>query len=105
MKKYYTYILEGENHWYYVGQTNDIWRRVTEHKVGKGGGYTRFKFKGSLLLRYVEEFDTRKEAEERGLQLKGWSRKKKEALMKRNINELEGLAKKNFNKDKNKKKL
>lgn len=104
MKKYYTYIVEGSNHWYYVGQTNNIFRRITEHKVGKGGRYTYFKFRGKLLLRYVEEFDTRQEAEDREKQLKGWSRKKKEALMKRNIDKLEKLAKKRFNKRKTKKK-
>lgn len=97
MKKYYIYILEGRNHWYYVGHTNDLERRIIEHKTRKGGKYTYIKFKGNLLLRHFEEFNTRKEAEKRELQLKGWSRKKKEALMKRDIDKLEKLAKKKFN--------
>jgi len=96
MKKYYTYILEGYNHRYYIGYTNDMARRLEEHRTGKGGRYTTKKFKGRLLLRYMEEFNTREKAEKRELQIKGWTRKKKEALIYGSKNDLTELAKKKF---------
>lgn len=98
--KYYTYIIQGENHWYYVGSTNDLFRRIQEHQLGKGGYFTHHKFKGKLILRYYEEFNAREEAEAREMQLKGWTRKKKEALMKDNKKQLRYLSKKKTNKRK-----
>ena len=94
--KYYTYLFEGERGWYYTGSTNDLFRRIREHQTGKGGYYTFHKFKGKLILRYFEEFNTREQAEAREKQIKGWTRKKKQALIKRHIKKLENLSKKKF---------
>ena len=90
--------MGGENNKLYVGQTNNIIRRLEEHKTGKGGKYSTRKFKGILMLRHLEMYKTREEAEKRENQLKGWTRKKKEALIKENENQLKKFAKKNFNK-------
>ncbi|MFH1536632.1 MAG: GIY-YIG nuclease family protein [Patescibacteria group bacterium] len=95
---YFVYINGGEDNKLYVGQTNNIIRRLEEHKIGKGGKYSTRKFKGILMLRHLEIYSTRKDAEKREKQLKGWTRMKKEALINDNENQLKQLSrKKEFN--------
>ena len=68
--------------------------------MGKGGYYTHHKFGGKLLIKCIEIYNTREEAEAREKQLKGWPRKKKEALIVGSNNQLIKLSKKNFKKQK-----
>ena len=71
---YYLYILKNEKtDRYYIGSTNNLTRRVEEHKQGK----TRTtKVLGTLSLVYSEEFTTEKEARDREKKLKSYKSKK-----------------------------
>lgn len=77
-----TYILQLSNGQYYVGSTEDMSRRLREHQEGRDS-HTR-KYLPVVLL-YREEFPTKEEAWVREKQLHGWSRAKKEALVKGDI--------------------
>ena len=91
MKKYYVYILECSNHSYYTGVTNNIERRINEHQHGLNLKAFTFN-KRTVKLVYVEEFAYIKSAIAFEKQVKGWSRKKKEALIKRDFVKLKELA-------------
>ena len=72
------YILECCDGSYYVGHSDDLEKRVASHDDGTLGGYT---FTRRLVrLIYAEVYDTRNAAFQRERQIKGWFRKKKEAL-------------------------
>jgi putative endonuclease len=62
----------------YVGVTNDLQRRVYEHKQELVAGFTK-KYSVHDLV-YYEEFDTISDAINREKQIKGGSRRKKEEL-------------------------
>ncbi len=86
---WYVYILETEDGRLYTGTTNDISRRMEEHKDGKGAQFTRsFRFKGLL---YTEEHPTKSAALKREKQVQGWTRKKKLALIKGDLKTLKAL--------------
>ena len=74
------YIIECADGLYYTGITWDIPKRMEQHKSGKGGRFTAKH--GFKRLCYFEEFIDLLQARERERQLKDFSRKKKEALMK-----------------------
>ena len=63
----------------YTGVTNDLQRRMREHKNGKGGVFTA-RYNCSILL-YVEIFQYVNKAIKREKQIKNYSRKKKEHLI------------------------
>ena len=75
---------------YYVGHTDDIEKRVTEHQTGAGCGYTATR--RPVRVVFTEEFPSREEAIAAERQLKGWSRSKKEALIQRNWAAITRLA-------------
>ncbi|OGH11726.1 MAG: hypothetical protein A3B38_03165 [Candidatus Levybacteria bacterium RIFCSPLOWO2_01_FULL_36_13] len=85
------YILRTSSNTLYIGQTNNLEKRILEHKnkTSKSAKYTRY-FK-SFELVYSETFDTRSEAMKREWQLKQWPRVKKEALISENNNLLKKL--------------
>ena len=77
---YYVYIMSSNNNnVLYVGMTNDLIRRVQEHKEGLIDGFTK-KYNIHKLL-YYEETDDVWSAIEREKQLKKWRRDKKEFLI------------------------
>ena len=80
MHKYWVYIV-GNKYMstIYTGVTNDIVRRVWEHKNSSVKGFTRH-YKCSQLL-YYEEFGDINQAIAREKQIKGWIRDKKIALI------------------------
>ena len=79
-KYYYVYILSNKyNNVLYVGITNDLIRRVYEHKNKLVEGFTE-KYNVNKLV-YYELFNDPINAITREKQLKGYSRKKKVELM------------------------
>jgi len=71
--KYYAYILASKrNGTLYIGMTNDLQRRVYEHKTGKIKGFTQ-KYGVSMLV-YFEEFQQVEEAIQRENNIKKWKR-------------------------------
>ncbi|PIU57147.1 MAG: endonuclease [Deltaproteobacteria bacterium CG07_land_8_20_14_0_80_38_7] len=73
MKRYFIYILASQrNGTLYIGVTNDITRRVYEHKNNLIEGFTK-KYKVHLLV-YFEEFQNVEAAITREKQLKRWKR-------------------------------
>ena len=78
---YFVYILRTSSNTLYVGQTNNLEKRIQEHKnkTNKSAKYLR-SF-DSFELVYTEEYTTRSEALKREWELKQWSKSKKEALI------------------------
>ena len=71
--KYYVYILASQrNGTLYIGMTNNLQRRVYEHKTGVIKGFTQ-KYGISMLI-YFEEFQQVEQAIERENNLKKWKR-------------------------------
>lgn len=92
MKKYYVYILKCNDNSFYTGVTNNLERRIVEHNLGKNkNSYTYSRRPLELVWR--EMFQNINEAILKEKQLKGWSRKKKEALVASNFKELIKLSK------------
>jgi len=76
MKQYYIYILTNQyNTVFYVGVTNNLIRRVYEHKNKLVKGFTS-KYNIKKLV-YYEVFSDVRDAIYREKQIKSWSRKKK----------------------------
>jgi putative endonuclease len=80
MKKYYVYILTGRTGTLYVGFTNNIQRRVYEHKNKLVEGFTK-KYNVDRLV-YFEETSDVEAAILREKEIKGWLRRKKIDLIK-----------------------
>jgi len=76
---FYVYILASANRVLYIGVTNDLGRRVWEHKYGDIEGFTS-KYRVTNLV-YWESFDDVRNAIVREKELKGWRREKKVALL------------------------
>ncbi len=87
---WYIYILLCDQKIYYVGSTNDLKKRISQHKEGKSK-YTK-KF-SDIELVYTEQLSSEKSARLREIQIKKWSIAKKKALIARNINKLIKLSK------------
>ena len=77
--QYYVYIKASRGKTLYVGVTNDLERRVCEHKSGLIAGFTK-KYKVTKLV-YHEETSDVGAAISREKQLKAWRRSKKVALI------------------------
>ena len=89
-KQYYVYILaKGRNSTFYTGVTNDLIRRVWEHKQGLADGFTK-KY-GIKTLVYYEVFDDIEAAIWREKLIKKWRRAVKMEAIERT-----GLYRKNF---------
>ena len=79
MSMCYMYILRCSNGQYYVGSTHDLDKRLAEHQCGEGALFTKKHLPVELV--YFEQFQIIAEAFQREHQIKGWNRKKKEALI------------------------
>ena len=78
---YYTYIMSNPNNTtLYIGVTNDIERRVQEHKSGQIPGFTQ-KYNCTKLV-YYEKYSDIDQAIEREKKLKKWRREKKDWLIR-----------------------
>ena len=80
MDNYYIYIMSTwDNKVLYVGVTNDLQRRVREHKGKLIEGFTkRYNIK---KLVYFETFSSINDAIKREKEIKGWTRAKKNVLV------------------------
>ena len=86
----YIYILECCDGSYYVGSTNNLELRLQQHINGEGANHTRKRLPVELV--YYEKFDRIDMAFYREKQVQGWSRKKKEALIKGDENLVHKLS-------------
>ncbi len=75
----YVYIMTSRTKTLYIGVTNNLERRIWEHKTGSLSGFTK-RYNAHHLV-YYETFRSIRSAIEREKQLKGWLRRKKVALV------------------------
>lgn len=87
---FFVYILRTSSNTLYIGQTNNLERRLEEHRNDKSKSAKYIRYFSSFDLVFQEMYPTRKEAMHRENQLKKWSKAKKEALIAENL----GLLKK-----------
>jgi len=78
-RTYFVYIMSNRSKTLYTGVTNNLIRRVREHKLGTGSGFAA-KYKLDRLM-YFERFEDIVNAIEREKRIKGWLRIKKIALI------------------------
>jgi putative endonuclease len=78
--QFYTYIMASDSGTLYIGMTNNLERRVKEHKEWKIEWFSK-KYKCHKLI-YFESTKYVYNAIEREKELKDWNRKKKEELIK-----------------------
>ncbi|HTC74010.1 MAG TPA: GIY-YIG nuclease family protein [Edaphobacter sp.] len=76
---FYVYIMATRSHDLYIGFTNNIFRRVAEHRTASPGAYTA-RYNINRLV-YYEHFNYVLNAIAREKELKDWSREKKLALI------------------------
>jgi len=91
MEQYYVYIMTNNSRTLYTGVTNDLRRRVYEHKNKLIPGFTN-KYNITKLV-YYEECKDIKIAIAREKQIKGWLRKKKIELIEKGNPNWEDLSK------------
>jgi putative endonuclease len=87
---FWVYILRCADDSYYTGHTDNLEKRIGEHQAGLCGGYTASRL--PVELAFSQDFSTREEALSAEQQTKGWSRKKKEAMMRGDWAEVSRLA-------------
>ena len=93
---YFVYILRCEDNSYYVGHTENLSERFELHLSGHGAIHTKIHAPQAIV--YTEKFSKKADAVNREIQLKKWSRSKKEALIDGNLTKLKELSKKDFHK-------
>ena len=94
---YFVYILECSDKSYYTGVTNDVDICLLQHNEGKNINAYTFS-RRPVVLKYWKRFDQIDDAIDFEKQVKGWSRRKKEALFDEDWDEIVRLA--NFKKEK-----
>jgi putative endonuclease len=65
----------------YIGVTDNPTRRLSEHNSKRGADFT--KFKNTFQIVFLEQYQTLTQARQREIQIKKWSRSKKEMLISR----------------------
>lgn len=92
MKQYYVYILKCSDNSYYTGFTNNIEQRLQYHEEGINPDSYTFT-RRPLKLVFYTEFNDVNQAIAFEKQIKGWSRKKKEAIINDEWEKLPNLSK------------
>lgn len=90
MKEYFVYIMTNNSKTLYTGVTDDLIRRVAEHKQGIIKGFT-----SKYLIKKLVYFESGRDINEalyREKQIKGWLRKKKVALIEQENPEWKDLS-------------
>jgi len=78
---YSIYILRTSSNTLYIGQTNNLEKRLREHKSKSSKSAKYMRYFSSFTLVYSEKYLTRKKSMQREAELKKWSKTKKEALI------------------------
>jgi predicted GIY-YIG superfamily endonuclease len=91
-RPFFAYMLRCADGSYYVGHTDDLERRVLEHAEGGKCAYTESRRPVQLV--WSQEFASREEAVAAEMQIKDWSRAKKQALISGDFAALSRAAKK-----------
>jgi predicted GIY-YIG superfamily endonuclease len=88
---FWAYMLHCRGGAFYTGHTENLQRRIAEHKSGVIPGFTSHRL--PVVLVWSQAFSTRFEALEAERGIKGWSRAKKMALIRDDWNRISTLAK------------
>lgn len=91
MKRYFVYILKCSDKSYYTGVTNDFESRIAVHNDGIDPFSYTFKRRPVELV-FLQDFREIQEAIAFEKQVKGWSRKKKEAIIEEDWERLKSLS-------------
>ena len=78
---YFVYILRTSSNTLYIGQTNNLEKRLKEHKDKSPKSAKYVRYFDSIEMVYSEEYSTRSEAMKREVQLKRLPKDKKETLV------------------------
>ncbi|MFA6282645.1 MAG: GIY-YIG nuclease family protein [Desulfurivibrionaceae bacterium] len=89
---FWVYILRCADGSYYTGHTDNLGKRLGQHQAGECEGYTATRL--PVELAWSQGFVTREEALSAERQIKGWSRQKKEAMMRGDWRGVARLARK-----------
>ena len=99
MKYYYVYILLCSDESFYTGMTNDLERRFNQHQTGfRNDAYTATRL--PVKLKWFLQCTSPIEAIRIEKQIKGWSHRKKQALIEENWEDLVKFSK-NYTENKN----
>src|SRR4030042_972505 len=79
MRNYFVYMMSNMHHTLYVGVTNDLYRRMYQHRNGVISGFT--KRYGLRMLVWYEQTGDIREALAREKEIKAWRREKKIGLI------------------------
>jgi putative endonuclease len=88
---FWVYLLRCSDGSYYTGHTDDLKKRLQEHQTGFVKSYTSIR--RPIKLVYQQNFLSREDAFAAERKIKGWSRKKKEAMIRGDWAEVSRLAK------------
>lgn len=91
MKDYFVYIVKCSDGSYYTGVTSNLEKRINEHNSGIIKGYTSDRLPVNLV--YSNRFRNISDTIRAEKQIKGWTRVKKEALIRGDFEELVLLSK------------
>jgi predicted GIY-YIG superfamily endonuclease len=91
---FHVYLLSCSSRSYYIGHTDNPEGRIAQHQSGALRGYTSTR--RQVVVLNAKSFPSREEALAAEMQLKGWSRAKKEAWVEGDFALLKRLAKKDF---------
>jgi len=87
---FWAYVVRCADDSYYTGHTDDLKRRIGQHNLGEIAGYTQTRRPVTLI--WSQDFGSRQEAMAAEFQVKGWSRRKKEALSRQDWTDLHDAA-------------
>jgi TrmH family RNA methyltransferase len=87
---FWAYVVRCADDSYYTGHTDNLERRIGQHNRGEISGYTQTRRPVTLL--WCQDFGSRQEALAAEFQVKGWSRRKKEALAREDWADLHDAA-------------
>jgi tRNA/rRNA methyltransferase len=91
---FWAYMLRCADGAYYVGHTDELDARIGAHQSGLVEGYTQSR--RPIELVWSQEFDSRDEAFAAERQIKGWTRAKKESLIRGDWDGVQAMSRKLF---------